>query len=93
MHLSEDPGQVADLGQSHDADGGVDGVGAQEGEIGEVALVQFDPHLGGVGPLPSLGYPLVGAIDAYDPSTAAGQTVAVIANPVTRHTATTAALI
>ena len=53
-----------DLGQRVHANHEVDGVGAQEREIGEVALVPVDPHLGRMVTFAGDREALVGPVDA-----------------------------
>jgi len=51
LHLAEQPGRVLDLGDRVRAERGVDRFGAEEREVGEVALAPLDLHLVALGPL------------------------------------------
>ncbi len=53
VHLAEEPVDVLDFAEHACGEREVDRVGAQEREVGGVALVPLDPHLGRVGELAS----------------------------------------
>ena len=51
LDLAQDATEVGERGERALGERDVDGVAAEEREVGEVARVQLDPHLGGLGAL------------------------------------------
>jgi hypothetical protein len=81
LHLPEEPGRVVDLGDRRRAEHDVDRLGAEEGELGQIADAPLDLHLGLERALARSGEVPVGAVEGDDDRATARERHRGIAGP------------
>ena len=79
VDLAEHPVDVVDRAEAPDGQHGVDGVGPDEGQLGERGVVELDPHLLALAGGPGLGHLVGGRVDADDLGALPGERDGVVA--------------